>query len=70
MITWNEQQGKNRGGPPPGVVVDPLEEEKCQNGAGMVLGNLHPNISSTHSTFFLYFTFSGVNIKIRPPGKI
>ena len=50
----------------------PLEQwstplEKCQNGAGgSVLGNFQLNNSLTHSNF-RYFTFSGKNIKIRPP---
>ena len=45
--------------------------EKCQNGAGgLVLGIFQLNNSFTHSNF-RYFTFSGKNIKIRPPpGKI
>ena len=43
--------------------------EKCQNGAGgSVLGNFQLNNSLTHSNF-RYFTFSGKNIKIRPPWK-
>ena len=69
-------QGKNwRGGGGLGGST-PLEQwstplEKCQNGAGgSVLGNFQLNNSLTHSNF-RYFTFSGKNIKIRPPpGKI
>ena len=69
--TKSQPRVKTNGGlgvRPIGAVVDSLWK-RSKTGMGLILDNHQLNNSLAHSNF-RYFTFSGRNIKTRPPGKV